>query len=659
MPDRTYSQEALERIKLKGKVAILNFLQEVPHRDARQILSGFPSPKGFRPHTKAGIDAQKERIATSLSDVTARSNKIRANSIKAMVFFWHSWGQHKLNAPELIESYMNKIDEALDKKETEKPVEEIDVWLFSELRDLSTNNKCTKEDLSNFLQFSPIAELTSIEEIVSTAKEAKKVERDRRIRGLPREIEDLHVEVEGHGKKLKRIEKLQKVVGEKTDELVKCLEKLDKSDTEKKKQLKLLDKANKHLDSTVKDMIVQSEQFKKKIETDIQLINEDNNRRESDTKRAFSSLSKAIHDLEEQCLEINETVEAVEKRLLSEIKKVDHKVESLSLEGNTPPRETPRPHQSDIAKPVPNCSLPIRNLYIPQTANEAKKMESVLDSLTTSLQCEGVGPRESKEIGKDLLASMLSQQMPLLVGHVAGKLAKAVVKALAPHSHIWFDVDIGSYKNVSLDRLSSYFPESKYDKPLKLVVINGINRSPFELYGTEIGSQVLDEALGLTSKNSDCIYLGIVDSTDFSLPATDLIGRFGPIFDVDKTNWRFGRKLNEMNPTYVSTDMWAQHVKAISDNLPTAEEINEITEEFDLNSDRAWKYIILRAYRSLEAIYLQNDELLPQLLLRWLYPKYISDQAGSELELSDSASEILVSKVFSSTLLTLMNKGSD
>ena len=153
------SEAVIDRIRAVGEKAFVAFLDEVSDAGTQALSDTLPPVPGFRKNSQAGIRQRKGALFREFVANRNPTSKNRMKADRAFYGFWRLWAIEHLGDPDGVEALIDAV-EAADKEEAlASKSGEAALALFVRLKQLSIENKCSRESIDRFFQFGPFDEL--------------------------------------------------------------------------------------------------------------------------------------------------------------------------------------------------------------------------------------------------------------------------------------------------------------------------------------------------------------------------------------------------------------------------------------------------------------------------------------------------------------------
>ena len=202
--------EAIGRLNTFGETAISTFIDEVSPGSMRNLVPYLPFVHGFRKTSQVGVQQQKRVLARHLATAAKDgSGNTHQREYKALYVVWRAWGLERLGDAETIEEYLSKIEDFEDQRwqARDKPqADNKDIEaLFLRLRELSRDNKCSREQIDRFFAFSPFSRTDAIARAIAESKSASEVDRDAAFTGIPERVQQTEQDIQSFKAQIRSI----------------------------------------------------------------------------------------------------------------------------------------------------------------------------------------------------------------------------------------------------------------------------------------------------------------------------------------------------------------------------------------------------------------------------------------------------------------------
>lgn len=662
MKDRPHAtEEAIARVRSQGEEAIFAFIDEVPQNVYLKLAEYLPNVPGFRKNSTVGIQKQKHTLAKRLASKGANDRDHRA-----LYAVWRAWAAARLGDA-------NRINKALDRMESAaalnaKPsddgrlgVEAPIIALFAELRQMSSENVCSREAIRRFFDFSPFSLSQAVAELINESKAALDIEREATITELPKrlrkdeeDINALRARIDALSKQMAAGSVDAATTPSKVSQLRKDLTALGETIAQMSESLKraLIDlKANqqetsaiardveqlkgriKKLTSAAAPSSLPTEQIAK-VEAEIRRLSEGLASLASElsappTPLPIDDINGRLSSLAEQVAEIEQS-----RALSTELTRYRTRLETIEA-------AVKEAANSFISKPQPDYHVPTKNGHehtgglhafrvTPRDAPAPLRLSDLpttLDAVTEALQRIGLKKSVSQIFAGEIVAALSSRQVVFLKGSLGATVARACTNALSAHRAWSISVPVG-LANGSFLRLAM---EQVLDLPspeAASIILEGINRTTLD---------VTRDALTVSSK-AFC-FATILEGLA-SLPVEVSYLEYGPVFDVDCLEWRSRTEL-DASTVYGQISMEAGTIirRGLLNTAVNADEPLKLVRQFILKRNVRVERTIVAGFTALSHVKQSSTPVsaLQSLSYGWLVPLWLalgisSEEADAELD---------------------------
>lgn len=163
-----------------------------------------------------------------------------------------------------------------------------------------------------------------------------------------------------------------------------------------------------------------------------------------------------------------------------------------------------------------------------------KTFPEAVSNLQSNLAFLGLHPLSGRALARDVLAAVSSRQLVLFQGSMGGVVTRLVARTLACRSVTTLQVPIGFRENTDFE---SVVKRANREGAFAALIIEGVNRSCVDAYGSYLTQLVTDRIFGLGDPMPNLILLGNVLDGPSSLPPGSGLTSLGPIFHTDCLSW--------------------------------------------------------------------------------------------------------------------------
>lgn len=661
------SEEAKARVRKLGENAILAFLEEVSLGSVRNLLPFLPSVSGFRKNSEAGIKQQKITLARMLT------NRIDDRDYTALYVMWRAWAWEHLGDPDNVDRLIDELEE-LDRQNrlnSDDTTVDAVLALFSALKALSFENKCSRESIARFFEFSPFEGNPAMNDLIHSAKSAADIERDTALLTLPQRLHDDKREIESIKTKIESLASELKVA---TSDLAEIKAKI----ADQRATLRSVKESEVQRDaklSAVLATLEQTAQAAVRLERAFEVLREQTSstmKHSSDT-RAFvdqrvaaietvlmQAIASAVEPLRQELANyvpgplpsaITE-VEAIAERLTALYRAGPSKadIETINerltiIEQRPTGAQAPTHHQEaetlhpaeghsqtrSLARPIQ--TLTTRSMAVAMTLDTSEK---ICSNISAALQYLGLKTSAADPFAEEITAAILSSQIVFFNGALGHATARICAQSLSQTNAWVISIPIGLTDAFAL-RSALESVSSMRKTEIAAAVLDGINRSSLDATKEALTEFSIDHSLW--GRPRIILFATLLEGLA-SIPVEPEYLEFGPVFDLDYLDWR---ARPDANAAVVGGVIPSAAEAAIRKQLETAtgdtEEVIRLVRRFLPKPNIRIERACAAAFRALHHLHAEVREPthLQSLAFGWIAPLWhalgvTKEQADSELD---------------------------
>jgi hypothetical protein len=646
------TNEAVARIHALGEKAICEFLDEVSLGSIQSLTPLLPFVPGFRRTSQAGILQEKRTLVRRFLASPAEWSISHQREYRALYYIWRAWALEKLGDSETVDGLLDKIEEFEDGRSSvdggKSQAENVEIEkLFAGLRELSRDNKCSREQIERLFTFSPFSKTPSIAGLIDGSKDAAAVGREAVYTAMPQRVQQVEQEIQSIKAQIRSIivridaiasalEPLQSHEG-KINALIEAERALRKLVTiEHETKLKSLGDADEVIRRTVAANTKELKRIVALIDDHAQIVS-DFEKQITQRFAVFADDIQAVRKLvegltttiptREWCVEIENRLSAAEI-LLSE-----------------------QPPPAPVGAPPPSTSQPVVALQRPGprvervantgTAGSTQLLapKDVASAISSNLQIIGLKKTAALTFAEEITAAVLAGQIVFFKGAFSTEVARLCAISVAGGDSFRVSVPIGLDDG---ECLRAAIAEAVGSSALGIsaVAMEGVNRSAIELFEDAL----LDLSSGpharpFVAKGYSCIFASVLQGPA-SLPIDPNYLELGPMFYLDYLDWR--PALPAKSATILGTISPKQFDEMrglITGAAAEDEEPLRLLRKHSPKKTPRLERTVLAAYRALHAFKrsVPGPSALQSLAYGWLLPLWIAqgrskEDADSELD---------------------------
>jgi ABC-type transporter Mla subunit MlaD len=549
--------EAAERIRALGEKKIWQFLDEVTLGSARNLVKFLPVVHGFRPQSEAGLKQQKLSLAKKLSSKNGGADR----DFFALYVMWRTWAWEQLGDPDTVDHLLDDLENVLTQPKPQdegasKSVRAGTIAFLNALKELSLENKCSREKIVRLIEYSPLAVDDTGRQIVNSCKSVSDIERDKAITDLPnrlsadeKEIQSIKdqlgaitADVNAAAAKASPIEQKSDIHGQKLQSLAESIDRLSPALTavedSSKRNTETLGKLERRFDelaSEFRSSGSRQDDLDGHLKSTAQFVSE-----------AIRELRSIVESLQYKLSGMSPaSTEAVES-IVKDMQSLGAKVFGLSqgprsedivalnmrldaLESTTP-TETSTISATDPAG-VSVTGLPCAPNSAAQPLADVGK---IVGALSASLQSVGLKKSAAGLLAEEIAAAILTSQAVTFKGALAHLIASKCAQTLS-NAHAWnISIPIGLTDGRSLSAALQAI-SSKSSTNVASIVIEGLNRSALDSTKDALLAYASDH--NANRKPPIFFFISLVSGIA-SLPVEPEHLELGPVLDLDYLDWR-------------------------------------------------------------------------------------------------------------------------
>ncbi|WP_411552984.1 hypothetical protein [Paenibacillus lautus] len=160
--------------------------------------------------------------------------------------------------------------------------------------------------------------------------------------------------------------------------------------------------------------------------------------------------------------------------------------------------------------------------------------------LKKNLNSLGIKLADAKEIAFEVLAAVLTNQMVMFSGSMSLFAAEYCAASLCGNTVKVISVPFGQIDElISAEQLRQWLTEAEsYHQPIA-IILEGINRSAFEIYGSNLRKYIAEQIIGRANWNYPIIIMATLVTGPSVLSLSKEYLEIGPVFNTDCIGWSY------------------------------------------------------------------------------------------------------------------------
>ena len=632
-----YAAQAIDRVRQKNPEFTREFINSVSQKEVARAVKILPNPPGFRPNSVQGVRRKVHLLTNRLAGNKPRGIKNTQRDYNALGYVWMVWGTEHLGDASVINEYIQRRqelgqDEVNDDEKNMEDEESIALELFEKLRDLSHLDKCTREDIKKFFDFSPFVDTQRLQEVIESSKSSEDVKYGRSIAELPGRVEKAESDIsELHGN-LDTLSKNKEVIEGKLTDLDAKIENLEHAVS---RGNKIVSRALSSLKSVQADMASNQDRV---VE-----LSEFQEKQEEYLAKTVGKLQRdltELQDLIKPLFNSSETLENTVSSLRLELDQMRELVSKFQLivnpvsDSKNPSEDVTKPGAGEASASYSILLERIKNGNHTEKPETLHQIDDIVAAVAKNLESLNVFKSSAEALARECVASLAAGQIPYFSGINGKGIAKACAMALAAHESYVLTVPVGVLSPYEFCRKLSSLATNDSEF-IGCVIIDGINRSALDTFGECLIEQVNRRRFGDRTSRPMLIMATLTDGPASLAPSLTHVS-LGPVFYTDSLEWH-SRSNSESQMSYCRTllETWQQICSQVERTVPDTEEALQILSDFVPVANPLLKGTVITGLRSLSALHANSSgpTELQSLVFGWLAPICII--AGANLEAVD------------------------
>ncbi|MEX3999793.1 hypothetical protein AB4Y38_12940 [Paraburkholderia sp. EG285A] len=599
----SFPYEARKRIADLGAAEISSFLDETPAVVRRKVFAALPAIDGFRKNTDRGFRKDSERLVTSLAHAPDPKARASSKDWKAFEAIWCAWGH---------ETFEDAFTSALKAYEA---VGKEDALLF--LRELVARSAggCAQEDVDRLVQFGGFPITDGVTAFVEALPTREVLERDRTISKLPGDVkalqqgmEDFALAIRDLGRQLRQVSSdasnaatVAKASSEVSGELSRKLTEMER---------RPLAVTSADFEKLKGQISARAEQLEQKLEKNLRATTTS----EESYGRAIDTLQMTVAKLAADFDDMRSSLAMAEQ---SYQRAVDESKVQLALLSEQKV-ETVTHGETSNRKAISGL-VKWSTAKLTTQPNKLTDASAIFEFAKSSFLAIGVRQADIDKVARPVVAGVLSGQMVQFRGSLAEFMATASVCSLGGERTLSWQVPLGLYDCCDADALLELVEAKSEHYPG--VLLRGVNRSAFEIYGSPIRDLVLEsQFVGMGRLPLGAALFATWVDGPATLPGDRALLELGPIVDTDELMWSQTSNWDMSRCAAISFQQ-DEICSLIDHSKGQVSEAINIVNALDLPRNRLWRFAFTRYIGALFALPGADYERdLTIALLSWVIP---------------------------------------
>ncbi|RKE25911.1 hypothetical protein B0G76_7485 [Paraburkholderia sp. BL23I1N1] len=567
----TYSKTAKQRIAQQGVSSITAFLEEVPLAVRKKVIANLPAIPGFRKNSATEFKKQFEKLAGAIGH--APDEKFRATNSEWQAFglIWAWWANERFS-----EAFPKGPYNFADISEK---------GALEFVRNLVEGKKsgCAREDIERLVLFSGLPTTDAMSALVDALPLRVKLERDRALAKLPEDVAGLQLKVSDIGRATEKlVQDMRTTVAEATAASSGAKHASDEIEDIKRKLSELHKVApnsqSKEMAAITDNLAAQTKHFDSHLKMSLDAWQAS----ESDLRSKTNALQKSVSALASEMSSIRTSLASAEDRfkLVAEALKARSDVSTVWDEAQ------------ERGPTVIAGTVKWVNASVDAEPVRVELLEAILRLVHENFIAAGVRSADADRVARTVVSATLAGQLIQYCGSLADVLGFATATSLGAGKALSWQVPLGLCDGVDVDALLKKAAENV--PKTHALLLRGVNRSAFEIYGTGIRDVVLQRQF---SRRGEAVgQIGLIATWadgPATLPGGSPLVELGPVVDSDSLTWATSADFSKIRTGEIAFEQ-----SSIRDaQSAIGEEIAEVMRMVDavgLPQSRFWRMAFLR-----------------------------------------------------------------
>lgn len=244
--------------------------------------------------------------------------------------------------------------------------------------------------------------------------------------------------------------------------------------------------------------------------------------------------------------------------------------------------------------------------------------------LADELRANGLVVGSARLVARDVIAAGLAGQMPVFAGSIATLVASTCAVSCAGGAAQVLRVPVGLLDDSGFrDCLDETILRTRGSETLSALVVEGLNRSAFEVYGEALREMVAERVMGIRDRAPALVVLGTLATGPAALPATPALCELGPIIDTDTLTLSTAVTGPAPHGQRVSSSLWRTWATGARRIEAGSSDISALCSAMAGEESLLWKRVVAVAHACLQALADASPVGTPAqaLVAGWLLPR--------------------------------------
>lgn len=506
-----YSLDVRKRIQKAGVNEFKKLTLALPKNKLDEALKPLPKVNGFRKGKDTEIRLQKFYLQSSSWD---------ESDWNAILNVWYMYTEEQALIRNVL-GFKNRleletiIETVMSSKKTRHK-------MISDLVQSAHTESVTQELLERWLLFSPLPQDNAVNKLIAFTPKQSTVDIKSRLTAIeealtaikrhsvnPNQIQSTHKAVQKVGTDLNSLNvQLAGVIEQVNRTVEKVAEVKEKQGTQ----------------------VVNLEDFAKVNKTKMSTISSKISSIQIELNNSLERIDKAFERIEgfESVIDDYSFLNANVEDLKNDIELIRSHLSKTPEAINYNTSES----HSNVAITVHNKSV-IGDSFI-----DLNNKQEITSHLEQNLKHLGIKLQHARLVAKEVITALASGQLATLQGSLAFSVAERCAACLSGGNYKIIKIPFGSIESLSLEAIvCKILEESKSTNNPISIILEGINRSAFEMYGSYVRQFILERIMQFNEELHSIFMFATINDGPSMLPIGPEILELGPLISIDSLRW--------------------------------------------------------------------------------------------------------------------------
>lgn len=567
----TYSESAQLRVAKQGPAEIIAFIEELSVDSQNQILSTRAPVPGFRKNSPALLKKQRELLGAAIGYMSSDNFRPKPSDWATFGAIWSRWGLQKFSAA--FPSGPFNFAEAT-------PDESLNF-----VRDLveKCNSGCAREDIARLVLFSGLPTTDSVETFIARLPLKESLEREQALAKLPEEVGALRHQT----KEIERnLGKLANELQAKVEDVEKAVQSAQQSvDATTALQESLANLETKFSASSSKDSLAIADRFST-YSKQLDLLRADyegaHQTLDFELCKQYQSLRKHVDALSKEVVEVRAGMEA----LIKNQQELGDSLNSKHFSGDAV--TVGQTSTSNNDESGAHYAAVWMDLGLGKEPKDQEEIETIFQLTQGNVLASGIQQSDADRTTRTMVSAMIAGQLLQCCGSLADVLGTTAAISCGGGKVLSWQVPLGLRSTVAADEVQRIAERSAAGA----VVLRGLNRSAFEIYGAGVRDVVVRRHVQRQESIEQLALIATYAEGPATLPINTSLVELGPLLDTDTLVW--GESTSWQSIELGKSMLKLQHFRSPLEFRDEVDEIHLLVDALGVQPTKLWRMVFSR-----------------------------------------------------------------